>query len=231
MEPRRLRIREHSDVAAPLQQKPSGPAHTPPGGSLRFASSGSHYGVLRGTVPDPNVPGQGVGGPVRKCLHRDGLGRKLDMFIHKSSMFSQTAEYALRALTFLAQNYPAPQTTAKIAEGTQVPAGYLAKVLQQLGKANLLHAARGKHGGWEMAKSPAFISILDIVNVVDPIRRIDACPLRLATHNIMLCPLHKKMDQALEQIERTLASSTLAELLATPGMPVPLCNAMVEVRQ
>ncbi|MCC6588897.1 MAG: Rrf2 family transcriptional regulator [Bryobacterales bacterium] len=146
-------------------------------------------------------------------------------------MFSQTAEYALRALTYLAQTYPAPQTTAVIAEHTQVPAGYLSKVLQQLGRARFVTAARGKHGGWEMAKPPNTISILDIVNVMDPIRRIDSCPLRLQAHSVMLCPLHKKMDQALELIERTLASSTLAELLDTPGMPVPLCNAITEVRQ
>jgi len=141
-------------------------------------------------------------------------------------MFSQTAEYALRALTFLAQRFPDPQTTAVIAEHTQVPAGYLSKVLQQLGRASLVHAVRGKHGGWEMARTPGQTNILDIVNVVDPIRRIHTCPLRLEAHSGRLCPLHEKMDRALEQIENTFASTTLAELLDAPGLPVPLCNSV-----
>lgn len=139
-------------------------------------------------------------------------------------MFSQTAEYALRALTFLALRFPDPQTTAVIAEHTQVPAGYLSKVLQQLGRASLVHAARGKYGGWELARTPQRTTILEIMNVVDPIRRIRTCPLRLDAHAGRLCPLHEKMDRALELIENSFSSTTLAELLDAPGLPVPLCN-------
>ena len=45
-------------------------------------------------------------------------------------MITQTAEYALRAIVFLADQQGAPKTTQQIAEATQVPAGYLAKVMQ-----------------------------------------------------------------------------------------------------
>lgn len=143
-------------------------------------------------------------------------------------MFSQTAEYALRALTFLAQRFPDPQTTAVIAEHTQVPAGYLSKVLQQLGRASLVHAARGKHGGWEMTRTPERTTILEIINVVDPVRRIRTCPLQLEAHSGRLCPLHEKMDRAMEQIEQTFASTALAQLLDSPGLPVPLCNSVAD---
>lgn len=139
-------------------------------------------------------------------------------------MFSQTAEYALRALTFLAQRFPGPQSTAVIAGHTQVPAGYLSKVLQQLGRASLVHAVRGKHGGWELARAPGQTTILEIINTVDPVRRIRACPLHLDAHAGRLCPLHEKMDRALEQIENSFSSTTLADLLNVPGSPVPLCN-------
>lgn len=141
-------------------------------------------------------------------------------------MFSQTAEYALRALTFLAQQHPAPQTTAAIAERTQSPSGYLSKVLQSLGRAKLVRAARGKHGGWELAKDPGVITILEVINTVDPIRRIHHCPLGLPAHSNQLCSLHKKMDQSLEQVERSFSGTTLGELLESPGMPVPLCDAI-----
>jgi len=47
-------------------------------------------------------------------------------------MISQTAEYALRAIVFLADQQGTARTTAQIAEVTQVPPGYLAKVMQSL---------------------------------------------------------------------------------------------------
>ena len=59
-------------------------------------------------------------------------------------MFSQTAEYALRAVVWLANNDDAPMTTNQIAKATQVSPDYLSKVLWALGRSGLVHAQRGK---------------------------------------------------------------------------------------
>ena len=142
-------------------------------------------------------------------------------------MFSQTTEYALRAAVWLAQNTGTPQTTLQIADSTKVPLGYLAKVLQALGKAGVVKSARGLHGGFELIKSAENISILEIISVVEPIRRIRSCPLDLNSHKLKLCPLHKKMDQAMAMIEETFRSTTLADILNTPSSSKPLCHAMV----
>jgi DNA-binding IscR family transcriptional regulator len=70
------------------------------------------------------------------------------------------------------------------------------------------------------------LTILDIVQAVDPIQRIETCPLGIKGH-INLCPLHRRLDQALKLVEDALRESTLAELLAEPerarGIPLPLC--------
>ena len=58
-------------------------------------------------------------------------------------MISQTAEYALRSVVFLGSQVGQPVTTQRIAVATQVPVGYLSKVLQGLGKAGLVDAQRG----------------------------------------------------------------------------------------
>lgn len=141
-------------------------------------------------------------------------------------MFSQTTEYALRATVWLAQNTGTPQTTQQIAEATKVPLGYLAKVLQALGKAGVVRSARGLHGGFELVKAPEMVSILEIIAVVEPIRRIRSCPLDLNAHRLKLCPLHKKMDQALAMIEETFSSTTLADIVNTPSSSKPLCDVM-----
>ena len=75
-----------------------------------------------------------------------------------------------------------------------------------------------------LAKTPEELTILDVVNAVDPIRRIQTCPLGLASHGIRLCPLHKRLDNALAMVEEAFGSTTLAEVLAEPSESVPLCD-------
>ncbi|WP_199776958.1 Rrf2 family transcriptional regulator [Deinococcus sp. NW-56] len=138
-------------------------------------------------------------------------------------MFSQTTEYALRAVVTLAGAEGQPLTTAEIAARTKVPPGYLSKVLQTLGRAGLITAARGLRGGYRLSRPAADICMLEVVNAVEPLARIRECPLGRPDHT-SLCPLHRRIDEAVAATERQLASTTLEELIdPVPGHPeVPL---------
>lgn len=137
-------------------------------------------------------------------------------------MISQTAEYALRATVYLAMNPGNAFTTQQISETTKVPAAYLSKVLQSLVKAQLVKSQRGLGGGFVLTKPPEDISILEVLNAVDPIQRIRTCPLGLEAHGSVLCALHKKLDEATATIEETFAQTTIAEILARPTASIPL---------
>ena len=139
-------------------------------------------------------------------------------------MFSQTVEYALRAMVHLAHMSPEPQTTDQIAIATKAPKAYLVKVLQGLADAGLLKSQRGVKGGISLVLSPKEVTILSVVNAVYPIVRIRTCPLGLAAHGAVLCPLHKRMDEAMQQMENAFGSSTLAEILSDPSPSIPLCD-------
>jgi Rrf2 family protein len=139
-------------------------------------------------------------------------------------LFSQTAEYALRAAVWLAQAGDQPLTTAVIAERAQIPKDYLAKILKLMGDAGLVRCMRGINGGCILAKPPSKISLLDIINAVDPIKRIERCPLGLVEHRAKLCPLHKRLDDSIATIQRTLAKSSLQELSITSQSDKPLCE-------
>jgi Rrf2 family nitric oxide-sensitive transcriptional repressor len=139
-------------------------------------------------------------------------------------MFSQTVEYALRAVVHLAFESPDPRTTDQIATATKVPKAYLAKILHNLVKKGVLNSQRGLGGGMTLAVPSEELTILDVVNAVEPIRRITSCPLDLPTHGVRLCPLHKRMDQALATVEAAFKNTTLAEILAEPTDSVPLCD-------
>lgn len=141
-------------------------------------------------------------------------------------MISQTAEYTLRAMVFLAMRN-APATGLEIADATKVPAGYLAKLMQQLVKAKLVKSQRGIGGGFVLAMETDAITILDVINAVDPLKRIEVCPLGLTAHGMNLCPLHKRLSDATAQVESAFKNSTLSELVSESKSPlcssVPLC--------
>jgi Rrf2 family nitric oxide-sensitive transcriptional repressor len=139
-------------------------------------------------------------------------------------MFSQTTEYALRAIVWLAAHSAEPQTTLQIAVATRVPAGYLSKVLQALGRAHLVSSQRGLYGGFTLTRPAKTIRVLEVVNAVDPIRRIETCPLGLKSHGKELCALHRRLDGAIAHIENTFSESTIADLLAEPSTSPPLCE-------
>jgi Rrf2 family nitric oxide-sensitive transcriptional repressor len=138
-------------------------------------------------------------------------------------MISQTTEYALRAVVWLAANPEKALTAQQIAEATRVPAGYLAKVLQGLSRAGLLHSQRGLGGGFTLARSPAALTMWEVVQAVDPLRRIKSCPLGFEAHGEQLCPLHQQLDDAIAMVEKTFSACKISKLI-DPGHPCsPLC--------
>lgn len=103
--------------------------------------------------------------------------------------------------------------TAEIVKLSKTPHDYLSKVLQQLTRGKLIISQRGAHGGFKLAKSTRDVTILEVINCVDPIPRIHKCPLGLRSHGVNLCPLHRKLDNAMLLVEKAFDSSTLADLL------------------
>lgn len=134
-------------------------------------------------------------------------------------MISQTIEYALRAMVYVAGLDPNTAVTCEtIAVYTKVPQGYLSKVLRDLVLANLLNSQRGPNGGFALAQPADQISMLDVVNAVDPIDRLRSCPLGNPAH-VSLCPLHKNLDSAIAVIEKSLASTSIANVLQSTAQP------------
>ena len=133
-------------------------------------------------------------------------------------MLSKTAEYALRAIVYLSERHDDPCTTRQVSEATKVPAGYLSKVLQSLSRSKIVLSQRGLNGGFTLARPPEAITVLEVVNAVDPVERIHACPLGLKAHERQLCPLHRRLDDVAAQIEASFRETVIADLLTQPIM-------------
>lgn len=122
-------------------------------------------------------------------------------------MFSQTVEYALRAMVQLAVDSSGQATTKDIAVKAKVPSAYLAKVLQSMRKGGLIHSRRGVGGGVTLAKPANKISLLDIIDAVEPLKRTPAKKVATAAQ------LQKSMDKAVDQLRSTFAGESLADML------------------
>lgn len=169
-------------------------------------------------IPDVDIQIWGFCRNATAEVPEPGPGRTNDMYI------LQTAEYALRAVVWLAREPAAVRRTAEVARATQVPAGYMSKVLQTLARAGLVTSTAGCKGGFRLSRPALHISVLDVMQAVSPSGRIRKCPLNVESHNNALCPLHRRLDEAVASIEKAFASTSIAELLEEGDGRPPLCE-------
>jgi len=144
-------------------------------------------------------------------------------------MLSTTSEYALRIMIALTESSSDLMTTEQIARITNVPVDYAGKVLQWLGRAKLVRGRRGRGGGFKLLCDPSETSLLDIVNVIDPLTRITSCPLERETHRDHLCALHQRIDDVLALLEESLGGMSLTNVIEDSDGAPALCQPTEEV--
>jgi Rrf2 family protein len=138
-------------------------------------------------------------------------------------VLSKSAEYALRATTFLACQEVHSASASLLARKTKTPRRYLHRVLQDLVAAGLLESRPGPGGGYALAHAPEAITVFDVVNAVSPLERITACPLGLTNHT-ELCPLHKLIDGAVADTENCFRRASLSDLVESREVFGGLCD-------
>ena len=138
----------------------------------------------------------------------------------------ESTEWVLHAVTSLAQlDDRATASAAQLAEHFDVPAAYLAKQLQTLVRAGVLHAATGPRGGFRLARPADAITLLDVVEAVDGPTSFYQCnELRQRGRGASppeqcrkTCGIAARMYAAEAAWRDSLAGVTVADLLA--GLP------------
>ncbi|MFD9884824.1 RrF2 family transcriptional regulator [Streptomyces alboflavus] len=134
-----------------------------------------------------------------------------------------STEWVLHCATSLAQLEPgATASAAQLAGHFGVPQAYLAKQLQPLVKAGVLAATTGPRGGFRLARQAAEVTLLDIVEAVDGAASPYECrEIRQQGRGALpaedcraACPIAAKMADAHAAWRASLASVSLADLLA-----------------
>ncbi|GGI03499.1 hypothetical protein GCM10011354_04350 [Egicoccus halophilus] len=124
------------------------------------------------------------------------------------------ADYSVRAVLDLARHHGRGRRTARaIAAEMAVPATYLPALLAELVRAELVVSVAGRSGGYELARAPETISLLEVIEAVDedPPRE---CVLRGGPCRWQdACAVHEPLGEAREALRASLAGATFAELV------------------
>jgi Rrf2 family protein len=129
--------------------------------------------------------------------------------------FSQSTDMALHGLWALSRAEGRGfLLLSDIARAQNVSESYLSKVFQRLTRANLVHAVRGKRGGYALARAPEAITIGDVVRAMDADQPMYQCLAQNrcceAVHN---CLLLRVFAEAERQMYAVLDGVTLADLM------------------
>jgi Rrf2 family protein len=126
-------------------------------------------------------------------------------------MFSTTCAYALRAMCRLAAiQHAGYASMQEICEGTDLPSQFIAKIMRDLAKADLLVSAKGRGGGFALARDPATICLYDIVEIIDGVQQYTGCVLGLSKcDDKQPCPQHDAVKPVRRQIIGYLKNTTL----------------------
>jgi len=129
-------------------------------------------------------------------------------------MFSRSAEYAVRAMVFLANQPPGRLTGAReVSEAEQIPGAFLWKILQNLTRRKLIRSFKGVHGGYELARPAVEITLENIVEATDGQEVVTGCVLGLAEcSEENPCPLHNSWKEVKTKLTEMLEQTTLADL-------------------
>ena len=138
----------------------------------------------------------------------------------------ESTEWVLHAVGSLAQlEDRSAASAAQLAEHFDVPAAYLAKQLQSLVRAGVLHATTGPRGGFRLARPAADITMLDVVEAVDGRMSFYQCnELRQRGRGAAppeqcrkTCGIAARMYAAEAAYRQSLAGVTIADIVA--GLP------------
>jgi len=133
-------------------------------------------------------------------------------------MLSQRSRYALRSLTYLAgRQAEGPATIAEIADAAAAPRKFLEAILLELKRRHILVSARGRFGGYGLARPAEEISFADVIRALDGPLALAPCASKTAYRpcetcpSVDDCPIHPALAAAREAVAQVLEGWSLAK--------------------
>ena len=143
-------------------------------------------------------------------------------------MLNQSSLHAVRAMAHLAVAGDQWIRAKDLAVAADVPFHYLAKLLGLLVRAHLLSANRGKHGGYRLARPAEDITLLEVVNTIEPVLGPRQCLLwrrDCDCNGETVCAVHDAWTGVMAEVYVFLQETTLAQIAKSEGLEMPALPA------
>src|SRR4051795_8746429 len=129
-------------------------------------------------------------------------------------IYSRSAEYAIRAFVHLARVPDGKYAMVKnVAEQEEIPAHFLAKILQQLARKGLLRSSKGPTGGFALKRDASDIRLLEIVEALDGLSSYQQCAMGLSECSAaMPCGMHDRWSGLRSRIMEYLEQNSIGDL-------------------
>lgn len=130
-------------------------------------------------------------------------------------MLSNSAKYALKAVLFLAvHSIENKKVMIKdIAKPINVPQAYIAKLLQELSKKEIISSTRGIKGGFYLTELNIKQPVMNVIYAIDGEYKMNSCLLSLGNCNVdSPCPLHNIANPMRTKLIKSLEIKTIEEL-------------------
>jgi Rrf2 family iron-sulfur cluster assembly transcriptional regulator len=128
---------------------------------------------------------------------------------------TRAGEYGVMGLMHLARRRPGQRTMIdEVSRQQKISKSFLAKIFQSLVKAGLIRSIRGAGGGFTLAKGPAQIPVLEIIEAVEGRIVFQRCKMeRPDCEHVGGCALCGLFERAQDGLKDALTRTTLADLI------------------
>lgn len=129
-------------------------------------------------------------------------------------LVTRKTDYAVRCILYLAQANERIANVTEVSRGMHIPKTFLAKIFQKLTKAGLVESIRGMNGGFRLSKSPADISLLDIVEAIQGPVCVNVCAVNgKKCSRSPSCSVHPFWVKLRRDMNRQMREQTIAQLI------------------
>ncbi len=128
---------------------------------------------------------------------------------------TRKGEYAIRGIIYLAEQPPGKMALiSEIAESTEAPQTFLAKIFQNFAKQGIVNSYRGTGGGFTLARPASEITLREIVEAVEGPIMPNRCLIgRGACDRDNNCTVHPVWKRIQGEVVKILDGVTIAELV------------------
>jgi Rrf2 family protein len=128
---------------------------------------------------------------------------------------TRAGEYGVLGLMNLARHSPGQMVMIdEVSRTERIPKSFLAKIFQNLGKAGLVRSIRGAGGGFVLARDPAQVSVLEIIEAIEGKIVFQRCKqLKPDCEHAGGCALCGLFEQAQDGVKDVLLRTTLVDLI------------------